>query len=676
MLCVAAATTVIFQWIRQPVVVGYLIAGVIVGPHTPLVFADPQRIHTLSELGVILLMFALGLEFSVRRLVRVGPTAGFITALQVGLMIWLGYVCGQAMGWSTLESVFTGALLSISSTTIVAKVFEENKVPDRLRELVLGVLLTEDLVAVVELAVLTALASGRGLSAEMLGLTVGRLVLFLGALVGIGILVVPRLIRVVARFERSETLLVASIGICFGFALIAEHFGYSVALGAFLAGSLVAESGEGHKVEHLIIPVRDMFAAVFFVSVGMMLNPALVAEHWGALAVLVAVVVVGKIVGVTIGAMLAGSGPKLSVEAGMSLAQIGEFSFIIAGLALESHAARDFLYSLAIAVSVVTTFTTPYLIKASGPIAETFERHMPRGLGVIEAIYESSVEHIRSRAGTRTEAATIRWTFTLVASAAIALAALIIGAEVFLQPLTVVIRSYVLISVEYAQVLVGVITIITCVGPSIVLYRATGRLAIALASRAIPEGAAEDQPKPPGWESLVEIMQVAMMIVVTVVVLAIVQPFLQPFEGVIVLVLAIVAMCMVTWRGVSRTLGQMREAGRLIARALAVEHAQTMPGRVQTEAMPNLGVIVPVPLRAGSPAIGKKIADLHLLSSTGAVVVAIGRDHDGLVVPGHDEVLREGDVLGLAGPRHSIRAASERLSPSGAAAPVASGPQV
>ncbi len=671
-LCVAALTTVIFQAIRQPVVVGYLIAGVIVGPYTPFVYANPERIHTISELGVILLMFSLGLEFSVRRLVRVGPTSGFISALQVSLMVWLGYMCGQALGWTMLESIFTGALLSISSTTIVAKVYEEKKVPERLRELVLGVLLTEDLIAVIELAVLTALASGNGMSARMVGITVGRLALFLAALVGIGLLVVPRVIRIVASFERAETLLVSSIGICFAFAILADHFGYSVALGAFLAGSLIAESGQGHKVEHLILPVRDMFAAVFFVSVGMMLDPTLVEEHWIAMLVLMATVILGKILGVSVGALLAGAGPRLSVEAGMSLAQIGEFSFIIAALALETHAARDFLYSLAVAVSVITTFTTPYLIRASGPIAVSFEQHIPRGLAVLEALYEAAVEHIRRRAASRTQVMEIRWSFIAVTCSAVVIAGLIIGAEVFLQPLTYWIQSSLSISFESAEVLVGVLTIVACMLPSIAVYRATGRLAIALAARAVPEGAADDQVRPPGWESLVEIMQVAMLIVVTVVVLAIVQPFLQPLEGVVVLVLAIVAMCIVTWRGVSRTLGQMREAARLIGRALAVEHAQTSPGKLQEEVIPGLGVIVPVRLEPGSPASGRTIADLHLPSSTGAVVVAIGRGQDGLVVPGHNEVLRDGDVLGLAGPHHAIRAAIEKLSPLHAAEPVSS----
>ena len=652
----AAVTTVVFQAIRQPVVVGYLIAGVIVGPWS----ASPERIH-ISDFGVILLMFALGLEFSVRRLMRLGPTSGFISALQVSLMVWLGYICGQAMGWTTLESIFTGALMSISSTTIVAKVFEETKAPERLRELVLGVLLTEDLIAVVELAVLTALASGHGMTPRIVGVTVGRLALFLAALIGVGLLVVPPVIRIVARLERAETLLVASIGICFGLAILAQHFGYSVALGAFLAGSLVAESGEGHKVEHLIVPVRDMFAAVFFVSVGMMLEPSLVAEHWIATLVLVAVVTIGKIFGVSVGAMLVGSGPTLSVEAGMSLAQIGEFSFIIATLALETHAARDFLYSVAVAVSVVTTFTTPYLIGASVPVAEFVERHMPRGFGVIEIIYESLLDHVWTRAASRTQATTIRWSFAVITSAAVAIAALIIGAEVFLEPLAFWIQSFVAMSFESAEATVGVLTIAACIVPSFALYRATGRVAIALASRAIPESPA-DQLKPPGWDSFVEIIQVAMMIVVTVIVLAIVQPFLEPFEGVIVLVLAIVAMSIATWRGVSRTIAQMRAASRLMADATSASQVEKVAGNVKEEMIPGLGLIVPVRLESGSPAVGRTIADLHLPSVTGAVVVAIGRDENGLMIPSHSEVLREGDVLGLAGPRRAIRAAIEMLT--------------
>jgi monovalent cation:H+ antiporter-2, CPA2 family len=214
---------------------------------------------------VILLMFTLGLEFSIRRLLRLGPRAAFITAVQVGLMLWLGYVCGRALGWSELESIFTGALLSISSTTIVAKAFAEQQVGADLRDLALGVLLCEDLVAVIMLAVLTPLGAGAALNAGAIEWTGLRLLIFLLVIVGGGILLVPPLVRFVARTGRDETLVVASVGICFGFAMEAERAGYSVALGAFLAGSLVAESGVAERLEELVRPLRDVFAAVFFV---------------------------------------------------------------------------------------------------------------------------------------------------------------------------------------------------------------------------------------------------------------------------------------------------------------------------------------------------------------------------------------------------------------------------
>ncbi|MGH7538840.1 MAG: cation:proton antiporter, partial [Gemmatimonadales bacterium] len=257
-LAVAAVTTVLFQRLHQPVVLGYIIAGLIVGPHVPVpVVADRTIVQTLSELGVILLMFSLGLEFSLARLVRVGPTAAFTAVIQCGAMAWLGFLAGRLLGWSTLESVFTGAVIAISSTTIIAKVFDEQRIGARLRELVVGILLIEDLIAVLFMAVLTAVATGAGVSAGALAATVGRLAAFLVGLLVVGMLIVPRFIRLVTRIGRAETTLVASIGVCFTMAFVAQEFGYSVALGAFLAGSLVAESGAGEEIEHLVRPVRD-----------------------------------------------------------------------------------------------------------------------------------------------------------------------------------------------------------------------------------------------------------------------------------------------------------------------------------------------------------------------------------------------------------------------------------
>src|SRR5262249_276910 len=235
-------------------------------------------------------------------------------------------------------------------------------------------LIVEDLIAILLMATLTAVTTGAGLSTGALALTVGRLAAFLVGLVVIGMLVIPRAMRAITRLQRSETTLVASVGICFAVALLALEFGYSVALGAFLAGSLIAESGEEKTVEQLVQPVKDVFAAIFFVSVGMLIDPPLVVRPWVAIPVLPFVVVVGKIVGVPLGAFLTGNGTRISIQSGMSLAQIGEFSFIIAGLGMSLNATRDFLFPVAVTVSAVTTLITPWLIRFSGPAASYVDR--------------------------------------------------------------------------------------------------------------------------------------------------------------------------------------------------------------------------------------------------------------------------------------------------------------
>jgi monovalent cation:H+ antiporter-2, CPA2 family len=654
-LCVAAVTTIIFQKIHQPVVVGYLIAGLIVGPYIPPLLADPERVHTLSEFGVILLMFALGLEFSVRKLIRLGPTSGFITALQVGFMIWIGYLCGRALGWTPLESIFTGAILSISSTTIVAKAYQETPVSNRLRELVFGVLLAEDLTAVVELAILTTLASGASVSASLMTVTVARLVLFLVAFVGIGFIVVPPVVRFVVRMGRPETTLVAVVGICFAFAILAEHAGYSVALGAFLAGSLVAESGEAAQIEHLVVPLRDIFGAVFFVSVGMMIDPAVIREHWQALLLLTAAVVGGKIVGVTFAALLSGVGTQTSIEAGMSLSQIGEFSFIIAGAGLQTGATRGFLYTLAVAVSAVTTFLTPYMIRGSIPVAEFVSARMPRPLKVLEALYDSWLERIRNAGQPARDSVSIAWPTAAIVSSAVLIGAILILNERDPFDVTTTVASLEHLPYFSAGLYVDAFALLLCVAPAAAMYFAARRLATALAARAFaelpPSGA-------PAMSALIEVLQITILLVGAVPLLAIVQPFMAPVEGIGIIVVTLVLMIVVVTRSARQMQGQLRNATLLISTALRGVAADA--GGKSYE-VPGIGMITPVPLRADSEGVGKRLSELDLHSNTGAVVVAIGRADSEVVVPTGDEILREGDILELAGSSHAIATARQLL---------------
>ena len=376
-LAIAAVATIICQFLRQPVVLGYLVAGMAVGPHIPGFYADVRQMREVAELGVTLLIFAIGLEFKLRRLMRLAPTAGLVALAQIAAMVGLGYLVGRLMGWTAWQSLLAGAVASISGAVVIAKAFEETPVDPRVRELVFGVVLCEDVIAIFMLAVLITLASGRELSFLELSTKVRLLGAFVVLLLAIGIFTVPRLLRGAARFRRKETLLITSLGLCFALAVLAERAGYSVALGAFLAGSLVAESGLGEEVEKLIEPVKQVFGAVFFVAVGMLIDPEELAAHWAALVLLVGVVVIGKIVAVTLASLAIGERPEVAVKCGFAMGQIGVFSLLIAEIGTKSDAMSGFLYTLAAGSCAITMFLCPRLIRLSNPAADWVGRHLP-----------------------------------------------------------------------------------------------------------------------------------------------------------------------------------------------------------------------------------------------------------------------------------------------------------
>ena len=329
----AAIVTLLFQRLRLPVVLGYLAAGMLVGPHTSVWFvADAGTVTTLSELGVILLMFTIGLELSVRGVLGVGVGAIAAAVIEVGVMLVLGTVVGTGFGLDGRASLFVGAIVAISSTTIISRALDEHPPSPAQRRRVFGLLVVEDLLAILLLTVLTAVGRGAGLGVRELATTLAQLAGFLAATVILGLMVVPRVMRATIAFGRHETMLVAAIGLCFGMAMLADAAGYSVALGAFLAGALVAEADADHAIAPLIEPIRDLFAAIFFVSVGMLIDPAAIAAHWIEIVVVLAVVVGGKIVAVSLGVFVSGRGIPAAITTGMTMAQIGELSFVAASI--------------------------------------------------------------------------------------------------------------------------------------------------------------------------------------------------------------------------------------------------------------------------------------------------------------------------------------------------------
>jgi CPA2 family monovalent cation:H+ antiporter-2 len=403
-MLVAGLTTVIFQRLRQPVVLGYIIAGVLIGPYTlPVIFIhDENTIRTLAELGMILLMFALGLEFSLRKLRKVGATALVAAAGEIALMVWLGYEIGRLFGWRAMDSLFLGAMLSISSTTIIMKALEEQNLKrERFAQLMFGILIVEDVLAVVLMAILSGIANTGDLEAGQAFGAIGKLTLFLVVSLVVGLLLVPRVVDYIARVSRNDVLLVAVLGICFGFCLLASEMGYSVALGAFMVGALVAESRSVSRIERIVMPVRDMFSALFFVAIGMLIDPSLLLKYALPIGVLTVVVVVGKVITCSFGAFVGGNGGRTSLRVGMGLAQIGEFSFVIASLGLTLKVTSDFLYPVAVAVSALTTFLTPYLIRLSEPLAGLLARTAPRRVMTVMSTYTGWVNGMGSPGGQR-----------------------------------------------------------------------------------------------------------------------------------------------------------------------------------------------------------------------------------------------------------------------------------
>jgi CPA2 family monovalent cation:H+ antiporter-2 len=380
-LAAAGVTTLLFKQIKQPLVLGYILAGLLVGPHIhffPTV-TDNESIHIWAEIGVIFLLFSLGLEFSFKKLVKVGGSASITAVVEVFFMLLIGFVAGKLMGWAAMDCIFLGGILSVSSTTIIIRAFEELGVKHKkFAGLVFGVLIVEDLVAILLLVLLSTLAVSRQFAGAEMFFSILKLCFFLVLWFIGGIFLVPSFLKATKKLMNDETMLIVSLALCLLMVMLAVKVGFSPALGAFIMGSVLAETTQAEKIEHLTKSVKDLFAAVFFVSVGMLIDPGILVSYAVPILIITLATICGKFLSSGLGALVSGQPLKTSVQTGMSLAQIGEFSFIIATLGITLKVTSDFLYPIAVAVSAITTFTTPYLIKTSEPFYRFLERNMPQ----------------------------------------------------------------------------------------------------------------------------------------------------------------------------------------------------------------------------------------------------------------------------------------------------------
>lgn len=403
-LVTAGIITVVFKWLKQPLVLGYIVAGFFIGPYFPWFPAvkDAADVHVWSEIGIVFLMFALGLEFSIKKLKKVGAT-GAITALtELAIMFLIGSSVGRLLGWASMECIFLGCMLSISSTSIIIKSFEDLKLKQqKFTSSVTAVLVVEDLIAVLLLVLLSTISVSKNFDGGELVMSLVKLVFFLIVWFTFGIFLIPTFLRWMRRYMTEETLCIVAVGLCFGMVVLASYAGFSTALGAFVMGAILSETIEADVIHRIITPIKNLFCAVFFVSVGMLVDPKILVNYIGPILIIAGTVILFKSSAATLGVILSGKNLKTSVQSGFCFCQIGEFSFIIASLGLSFGVINPDIYPIIVSVSIITTFVTPYMIKAANPFYELVEPRLPQRLKEALERYSNSAKQTNQKSSVR-----------------------------------------------------------------------------------------------------------------------------------------------------------------------------------------------------------------------------------------------------------------------------------
>ena len=650
----AALATLLFQLLRLPVVLGYIVAGLVIGPHVPLpLVADAALVHTLSELGVILLMFALGLELRLSTLARVGVGAALTAVFEVGLVLTLGALTAGLLGFGAGEAVFAGACLAIASTMLVAKAFEQLGWKGGFTDVVFAILVFEDLIAVVLLAVLTGLATGAGLAPVQLAIMVAKLAGFLAALLVGGLLIAPRLMRLLVRRRHREPITIVALALCFGLAAISDHFDYPVALGAFVAGLVIAESGHGHDVFELVRPFRDVLAMTFFVSIGMTIEPAQLVEELPTIAAFTAVVLVVKPLAVGLGGFAAGRGLQPAIRAGVSLAQVGELSFVIASLGVASGVARPSLLAIAVGVACATTLTSAVTIPGSEAIARSLGARLPARLATFVSFYEAWLGRLRDRQDTAWQRVR-RPTIVLVLDATMVVAIVIGGAAAADR-----VRGALGLDGRAGDALLLALVVAAAAPFALGAIRRVVVIARTLALVVIPAGAEVDLGLAPR-RALTLTFELGVAAVVVTAMIAAVQPFVG--AGAIVAGGALLVLVALTYRAIVDFGQHVRAGSELILELLHQPAAERPPMAELDAVLPGFGGLVTVTLADDAAAVGHTLAELDLRARTGATVLAIARGAGGFASPTPTEPLCAGDVLALTGSDDALAAARADLA--------------
>lgn len=668
-LGVAAATSVVARLVRQPSILGYLLAGLIVGPYIPFpLFADPERVQALADFGVVLVMFAVGIEFRIAKLVRLVPLSGLTVIVEVSLLMWFGLTVGRLLHWSAVESVFLGAVVAISSTMVVSKVYDERPVAADVREYVFGILVIQDVVAILLIAALTGVAATGNLSPQEVVQTLAKLSAVLVGMLVLGLVLVPRLVRAVVRLESSEILSVFSIGICFVIARLAELLGFSLALGAFVAGVLVAESGRAHPIEERIRSVRDMFAAIFFVSIGMTVDPAQVVQVLPVALLVSAVVVLGQLGSVSGIGVLSGNGLRRSLVAGLSLGQIGEFSFILSAIGASAGVVKSSLQPMVVTVAVITTFTTPVLVGSSDRVVGWVDRLLPRRLRHLLGLHQEWVERLRSSATPAETSPARRALRAIFIDGSVLI--LVLGLAVFFFPELSHWLSH-RFSVSPGAVRLWADAVVALISIPILAALIRNLLALSrIVGRSIsPQAGIATRSAKVAAHAASVLVYLLALVGVGLPAIVVLQPLAGGIYAVVLLVAAVGGVGLLLWKRAGEVENEYESGVGKIAATLARHAAEETPEILSDPSLlPGLDSVVRVSLSASDAAVGRTLTELNLRALTGATVVAIHRERGDSVLPTGRERLEAGDVLALTGTTESLQDARnllERPTPNG-----------
>jgi CPA2 family monovalent cation:H+ antiporter-2 len=639
-LAAAAAITLLFKWLKQPLVLGYIIAGFLVGPyfHWLPTVTETGNITIWAEIGVIFLLFSLGLEFSFKKLIKVGGPASITAIVEVVVMIAIGYGVGAALGWNRMDSLFLGGILSISSTTIIIRAFDELGFKTRkFAALVFGVLIVEDLVAIVLMVLLSTVAVSRQFAGMEMIYSILKLLFFLVIWFLMGIFLVPTFLRRIKNIVSNEMLLIISLALCLLMVVFANAVGFSPALGAFIMGSILAETTKAEKIEHLITPVKDLFGAIFFVSVGMLIDPSVLLQYAFPILILCLATIAGKILSTTAGALLSGQPLNTSVQAGFSLAQIGEFSFIIATLGLTLNVTSDFLYPIAVAVSAVTTLTTPYLIRSSQPFNLWLHKKLPAGMIAGLNRYASTT----SRASKTSE-----WRQFLRSS----LLSMVL--------LCVVIVSVVVFTSIYVKPWLeqnnnpGWAKALTCLLTLAVLSPFLWALAIKTPAQTY------SVVSNPSFKGIVAVTRWVRLALTAFVIGFLLHRFFDIYTGIFFTAIIIVLLIIFSRR---IQLFYHRLETRFLRNLNQRELEDDRLNR--SELAPWDARIVPVKIAYDAPCVGRSLLELQWRELAGINVVMIKRGDQQVPVPGKEAVIFPGDELLVLGTDHQVQRLKALLRP-------------